>query len=101
MEESLINKKTSQRKIKPILVAKPPLSKKEIVEKERLRKQRITNASLAKASSQRLKNLLKKNREDKINSKESTELDNLLVESDQIALLKAKAEYKLEKIQGK
>jgi len=48
-----------------------------------------------------LKFLLKKNRERKLSQPEITELDRLLAESDQIALLKAKAQYTLKIMQGK
>jgi len=53
---------------------------------------------LAQARSRRLKNLLKKNCERTTNQQESAELDELLAKSDQIALLKARAEYNLQKI---
>jgi hypothetical protein len=56
--------------------------------------------SLSPSRNKRLKYLLNKNREGKISQQESAELDQILAESDQIALLKAKAQYTLKKIQS-
>ena len=61
----------------------------------------LAKTSLSQSRNKRLKYLLKKNREGKLNQQESEDLDQILVESDQIALLKAKAHYTLKKISGK
>jgi hypothetical protein len=58
----------------------------------------LAKTSLAPSRNKRLKYLLKKNREGKLSQQESAELDQILAESDQIALLKAKAQYTLKKI---
>jgi len=58
----------------------------------------LAKAFLSPSRNRRLKFLLKKNREGKISQQEVIELDKLLTESDQIALLKAKAQYTLNKI---
>ncbi len=60
----------------------------------------LAKTSLSPSRNRRLKYLLRKNREGKLNEKESEELDTLLAESDKIALLKAKAQYTLQKIKG-
>jgi len=59
----------------------------------------LAKTSLSPYLNQRLKYLLRKNRQAKITEKESVELDKLLAESDQIALLKAKAQYTLKQVQ--
>lgn len=58
----------------------------------------LAKAFLSPSRNRRLKFLLKKNREGKISQQEVIELDKLLTESDQIALLKAKAQYTLNKM---
>ncbi len=58
----------------------------------------LAKTSLSPTLNRRLKHLLKKNREGTLSHKDSSELDNLLAESDQIALLKAKALYTLKRI---
>jgi len=58
----------------------------------------LAKTFLSPSRNRRLKFLLKKNREGKISQQEVIELDKLLTESDQIALLKAKAQYTLSKI---
>jgi len=58
----------------------------------------LAKTSLSPSRNKRLKYLLKKSRETKISQQESAELDQILGESDQIALLKAKAQYTLKKI---
>lgn len=60
----------------------------------------LAKTFLSPSRTRRLKCLLKKNRQGKISQQEMTELDRLLAESDQIALLKAKAQYTLKKMQG-
>ena len=60
----------------------------------------LAKTSLSSVQDRRLKKLLKKNREGKLSHKELSELDELLAESDQIALLKSKAQYTLKIIQG-
>ncbi|HEX9974798.1 MAG TPA: hypothetical protein VGD14_22280 [bacterium] len=60
----------------------------------------LAKTFLSPSRNRRLKFLLKKNCEGKISQQEVTELDKLLAESDQIALLKAKAQYTLKKIHG-
>jgi len=60
----------------------------------------LAKTFLSPSRNRRLKSLLKKNREGKISQKEVIELDTLLAESDQIALLKAKAQYTLDKMRG-
>ena len=48
----------------------------------------LANTSLSPSRNKRLKYLLKKNREGKTSQQESVELEQILAESDQIALLK-------------
>ena len=55
----------------------------------------LAESMLAPRHARRLKQLLKMNREKKLSRPLKVELDNLLAESDQIALLKAKAHYTL------
>jgi hypothetical protein len=57
----------------------------------------LANAILAPSRQRRLHSLLRKNRTKALSEKESKELDELLEESDRIALLKAKAQYTLLK----
>lgn len=58
----------------------------------------LAKTSLSPPRNKRLKYLLKKNREAKLNQQKSKELDQILAESDQIALLKEKAQYTLRNI---
>ena len=58
----------------------------------------LAKTSLSPSLNRRLKYLLKKNREGKLDERNSEELDTLLAESDKIALLKAKAQCKLKNI---
>lgn len=60
----------------------------------------LAKTFLSPSRNRRLKFLLKKNREGKISQRELIGLDKLLAETDQIALLKAKAQYTLKKMQG-
>lgn len=60
----------------------------------------LAKTSLSPSRNKRLKFLLKKNREGKLSRQESAELDQILAESDQIALLKAKAQHTLKKMQS-
>ncbi len=55
----------------------------------------LAESMLAPRHARRLKQLLKMNREKKLSRPLKVELDDLLAESDQIALLKAKAHYTL------
>jgi len=55
----------------------------------------LASAVLAPARQSRLRALLKANREDTLTAVDEHELDELLAESDRIALLKAKATYTL------
>lgn len=57
----------------------------------------LAKTFLSPSRHRRLNFLLKKNREKKLSQPEVTELDKLLAETDQIALLKAKAQYTLKK----
>lgn len=61
----------------------------------------LAKTSLSPSINRRLKYLLKKNREGKLSKRYIEELDTLLAESDKIALLKAKAQYTLQKIKGR
>jgi len=57
----------------------------------------LANAILAPSRQRRLHSLLHKNKTKTLGEKESKELDELLEESDRIALLKAKAQHTLLK----
>jgi len=57
----------------------------------------LTNAILAPSRQRRLHSLLRKNKTKTLGEKERKELDELLEESDRIALLKAKAQHTLLK----
>ena len=55
----------------------------------------LANAILAPSRQRRVHSLLRKNKMKPLSEKEGKELDELLEESDRIALLKAKAQYTL------
>lgn len=57
----------------------------------------LANAILAPSRQRRLLSLLRKNKTKALSATESKELDEILEESDRIALLKAKAQYTLIK----
>ena len=57
----------------------------------------LAGAVLAPGHQRRLKLLLRKNREGKLQGAEQAELDGLLEESDRVALLKARAAYTLSR----
>ena len=74
-------------KTKPTLAPLSGLSVEEL--------RALADAVLAPARQRRLKELLEKNREGKLTKVGRAELDELLVESDRVALVKAKATYTL------
>lgn len=55
----------------------------------------LAKAILAPGRQQRLRTLLRKNKEGALSDRENQELDAILEESDRLALLKAKAQYTL------
>jgi len=57
----------------------------------------LADAILAPQRQRRLRQLLRKNKVQMLNQKESAELDQVLEDCDRIALLKAKAQYTLAK----
>jgi len=61
--------------------------------------QTLADAILAPGRQRRLHSLLRKNKTKTLGEKENKEVDELLEESDRIALLKAKAQYTLLKSQ--
>lgn len=56
----------------------------------------LANAILSPGRQQRLRTLLRKNKEGVIDEKETEELDAILEETDRLALLKARAQYTLQ-----
>jgi len=74
-------------KTKPTLAPLSGLSVEEL--------RALADAVLAPARQRRLKELLEKNREGKLTKVGRAELDELLAESDRVALVKAKATYTL------
>lgn len=63
--------------------------------------QTLADAILAPGRQRRLRQLLRKNKAGRLSRLENNELDELLEESDRIALLKAKAQYTLQLSQNK
>lgn len=59
----------------------------------------LANAILTPSRQRRLQSLLRKNKTKTLSERESKDLDELLGESDRIALLKAKAQYTILKSQ--